>query len=94
LIQSGDLTLDTASQKVFLNDREVGVSEKEFALLLALVQRKGQTVTLEWLLENIFPEGDKREVLFHIKWLREKIETGPSISRIITVRGVGYRFDG
>jgi DNA-binding response OmpR family regulator len=55
-------------------------------------------ISRDTLLERIWGyeyEGDTRTVDVHIRWLREKIETDPaSPRRILTVRGVGYKFEG
>lgn len=63
-----------------------------------LAQHRGQVLTREFILERLWGWnfiGDSRTVDVHIRWLREKIEANPAIpSRIITVRGAGYRFDG
>jgi len=97
-IESGDLSLDLAGRRASLAGREVKLSHKEFDLLVALVRNKGAVLSRDLLLEQVWGFdhiGDDRTVDVHVRWLREKIETNPSEpQRIVTVRGVGYRFEG
>ena len=97
-LESGDLSLDLAARRVSLAGREVKLSHKEFDLLAALVRNKGAVLSRDLLLEQVWGFdhiGDDRTVDVHVRWLREKIETDPSEpQRIVTVRGVGYRFEG
>jgi two-component system, OmpR family, alkaline phosphatase synthesis response regulator PhoP len=71
--------------------------EKEFDLLDLLVTHPGVVLAREVLLEKVWGyefAGDSRAVDVHIRWLRGKIERDPADPRhIITVRGVGYRFE-
>ncbi|MBN1887386.1 MAG: response regulator transcription factor [Thermoflexales bacterium] len=95
---SGDLTLDLAARRASLNERELGLSHKEFDLLAALVRNKGVVLSRALLVEQVWGYehiGEDRTVDVHVRWLREKIEADPSHpQRIVTVRGVGYRFEG
>jgi DNA-binding response OmpR family regulator len=97
-IESGDLLLDLAARRVSLAGREVKLSHKEFDLLAVLVRNKGAVLSRDLLLEQVWGFdhiGDDRTVDVHVRWLREKIEADPSEpQRIVTVRGVGYRFEG
>jgi DNA-binding response OmpR family regulator len=97
-LESGDLSLDLAARRVSLARREVKLSHKEFDLLAALVRNKGAVLSRDLLLEQVWGLdhiGDDRTVDVHVRWLREKIEATPSEpQRIVTVRGVGYRFEG
>ena len=76
----------------------MNLSPKEFELLAYLARNRGLVISRDTLLERIWGyeyEGDTRTVDVHIRWLREKIETDPaSPRRILTVRGVGYKFEG
>jgi DNA-binding response OmpR family regulator len=62
------------------------------------MSHRGRAFTRDQLLNQIWGYefvGDSRTVDVHVRWLREKIEEEPSKPvRLITVRGVGYRFDG
>jgi DNA-binding response OmpR family regulator len=66
--------------------------------LLFLARNQGTTLTRDLILERVWGwefSGGTRTVDVHIRWLREKIEPDPANpTRIITVRGVGYRFEG
>ena len=97
-LESGDLSLDLAARRVSQAGREVKLSHKEFDLLAALVRNKGAVLSRDLLLEQVWGLdhiGDDRTVDVHVRWLREKIEATPSEpQRIVTVRGVGYRFEG
>jgi DNA-binding response OmpR family regulator len=70
---------------------------KEFELLLLLMENKGKTLKKEWLFNRIWgldSFSELQTLTVHMKWLREKIEIDPSKpKRIITVWGVGYRFE-
>jgi DNA-binding response OmpR family regulator len=97
-IESGDLTLDLIARRVSVGGREIKLSHKEFDLLAELVRNKGAVLSRDLLLEQVWGYdrvGDDRTVDVHVRWLREKIEANPSDpQRIVTVRGVGYRFEG
>ena len=97
-LESGDLALDLTARRVSVGGREIKLSHKEFDLLAALVRNKGAVLSRDLLLEQVWGYdhvGDDRTVDVHVRWLREKIEADPSDpQRIVTVRGVGYRFEG
>jgi DNA-binding response OmpR family regulator len=97
-LESGDLALDLTARRVYVGGRELKLSHKEFDLLATLVRNKGAVLSRDLLLEQVWGFdriGDDRTVDVHVRWLREKIETNPSDpQRIVTVRGVGYRFEG
>jgi DNA-binding response OmpR family regulator len=94
----GNLTLDMARREVRVDDQPLAVKPKEYELLLFLAQHRGTVLTREFILERVWGWnfiGDSRTVDVHIRWLREKIEPDPSVpTRIVTVRGAGYRFEG
>lgn len=93
-----DLSLDLKGHKLFRGEDEVHLSNREFMLLAELMRNSGAVLTRDLLLNRIWGEDnfvEKRTVDVHIRWLREKIEVDPSRpTRIVTVRGVGYRFEG
>ncbi len=96
-LQAGDLVMDLTARRVFLVDREIKLSHKEFELLATLMRNKGAVLTREFLITQVWGfdfEGDPRTVDVHMRWLREKLEKDPSHpERLQTVRGVGYRID-
>ncbi|MCY3946634.1 MAG: response regulator transcription factor [Anaerolineaceae bacterium] len=93
-----DLSLDLKGHKLFCGGAEVHLSNREFMLLAELMRNSGAVLTRDLLLTRVWGEDnfvEKRTVDVHVRWLREKIEKDPSQPRrIVTVRGVGYRFEG
>ncbi|MGM9671035.1 MAG: response regulator transcription factor [Oscillospiraceae bacterium] len=92
----GDLRLEPASMRVFRGETELQLKNKEYELLLFLMQHPNQVFSREDLYELIWgleSMGDNITVAVHINRLREKIETTPSKpEHIQTVWGAGYRF--
>jgi DNA-binding response OmpR family regulator len=97
-LQSGNLTLNLVSRRAFLDETELVLSPKEFSLLAELMRHQGAVLSRDLLLTRVWGYdfyGDTRTVDVHVRWLREKIETDASKpERIVTVRGIGYRFEG
>ncbi len=97
-LQSSDLTLDLIGRRVFKGSKELELSHKEFDLLTELMRSKDHVLSRDLLLTKVWGYdyvGESRTVDVHIRWLREKIEENPSKpKRIITVRSIGYRFEG
>lgn len=93
-----NLTINTARREVHLNDVMLTLKPKEFELLHYMAVHQGQVLSRDSILEKVWGwdfSGGSRTVDVHIRWLREKIENNPSNpERIITIRGVGYRFEG
>lgn len=98
VLRSGNLTLDLTRREVLLDAKPLALKPKEFDLLLFLARHRGQAVSREYLLEQVWGwefGGGTRTVDVHVHWLRERIEADPSHpTRIITVRGSGYRYEG
>lgn len=96
-VQTGNLTLDLARHEARINNKPLDLKPREFALLVLLVSNKGRAYSRDQILEQLWGHdyiGDVRTVDVHIRWLREKIEIDPSSPlRIITIRGIGYRFE-
>jgi DNA-binding response OmpR family regulator len=92
----GNIRINPASHQVFVNGKETALAQKEYELLLFLVQRPNRVFDKEALYSHVWGEdmyGELRTVIVHIQRLREKIETDPSSPRFIqTVWGAGYRF--
>jgi len=95
-ITVGHIRIHTDSRRVFVNNVEVEVKNKEYELLLFLIKNKDLVFSRETLYERIWGMdalGDNVTVAVHINRLREKIEDEPSQPKHIqTVRGAGYRF--
>ncbi len=98
IIRSGNLMIDLASHSITLDDEDLAMKPREFSLISLLAANRGRAFTRDQILERLWGHdyiGDSRTVDVHIRWLREKIEPEPSQPRrIVTIRGVGYRFDG
>ncbi len=98
LIQVGNLSIDTARYEVKLGEASISLSPKEFELLRFLASNPGLVFTRQILLDRVWGAEayvEERTVDVHIRWLREKIELQPSHpTRLLTVRGVGYKFVG
>ena len=77
---------------------EVTLSSKEYQLLRYLVERRGEVITRETLLREVWGyerTPNTRTIDVHMTWLRQKMEPDPSQpTHFLTVRGIGYRFDG
>ena len=93
-----DLTINISRREVSLKDVALAFKPQEYELMLYLAQHRGRALSREAILENVWGweyTGDSRTVDVHVRWLREKIEIDPANPRrIVTVRGVGYRFEG
>jgi len=93
-----DLTIDLTRREVRLAGAPLRMKPKEFDLLLFLARNRGVALSRDLILERVWGwtfDGNSRTVDVHVRWLREKIEPDPAnAGRIVTVRGIGYRFDG
>ena len=97
-VKSGDLEIDILHHVITRAGITLSLSPKEFDLLVFLAGNKGLVFSRDQLLEKVWGyeyAGDTRTVDVHIRWLREKIENNSEEpKRLITVRGVGYKFEG
>ena len=97
-VTDGDITLDLIHGTVTKDGCPLTMTSKEFELLHMLIENKGQTLTKQMLFDRIWgadSESEPQTLTVHIKWLREKIEPDPkNPSRILTVWGKGYRWEG
>ena len=96
-LTAGELKVDLTGHRAWLGDKPLELKPKEFALLAFLMRHRGRALSREQLLDNVWGYEavvDTRTVDVHIRWLREKIEPDPAHpQRIVTVRGMGYRFE-
>lgn len=94
----GDLTIDLDRREAYVQGVPLPLKPKEFELLVFLARHQGIALSRDVILDRVWGwdyGGGTRTVDVHIRWLREKIEPSPDEpQRIITVRGVGYRFEG
>ena len=95
-IVKGDLTIDTDARRVFVRDKEINLTAKEFDLLELLVSNPNKVYSREQLLEKVWKyetQGDVRTVDVHVRRLREKIEDNPKEPKYVNTKwGVGYYF--
>lgn len=94
----GNLILDDTRREVLLDGSPLHLKPKEYDLLLFLARHRGVALSRDLILERVWGwefDGNSRTVDVHVRWLREKIEADPANPvRIVTVRSIGYRFEG
>ena len=94
----GDLEIDEVRREVRRGGEVLRLKPKEYELLLFLADHRGQALPRDLILERVWGwdyAGGTRTVDVHVRWLREKIEPDPAHPvRLVTVRGLGYRFEG
>ena len=97
-LELGDMVIDVTRREVTRLGVPLVLKPKEYELLLFLAEHKGRMLSREFILERVWGwdfVGESRTVDVHVRWLRQKIELDPSApTRIVTVRGGGYRFEG
>ena len=98
LMKFGDLEVDLDRHRVSCRGAIIDLSPKEFELLVYLMRNPGRVLSRDHLLDKVWSydyAGGTRTVDVHIRWLRQKIEANPQNPRhLLTVRGVGYKFEG
>lgn len=98
MITAGGLRLDRDGRRVFVNDREINLTAKEFDLLELLACNPNKVYSREALLGYVWgnkalDSGDVRTVDVHVRRLREKVEPSPSAPQYVHTKwGVGYYF--
>jgi DNA-binding response OmpR family regulator len=96
VIADRELSVDLAAHEVRSGGRLVQLTSREYDLLLFLMRNPRQAFTREQLLSEVWgwTFGDTSTVTVHVRRLREKLESDPTVPRrIITVWGVGYRYE-
>ncbi len=95
-VEVGDVLIDPQGHEVRVRGEIVRLPLKEFDLLRVLISNAGRVVTRDDLIEQVWGMdyvGDTKTLDAHIRRLRRKVETEPSDpQRIVTVRGVGYKY--
>lgn len=95
--KSNGFVIDTNLYKVFYNGNDLGLTLKEYKLLRILIGKIGVTVSREELFREVWGEeffGETRTLDMHVATVRDKIKNaGGGENVIVTVRGVGYRFE-
>lgn len=93
VLVSGDTRLDSTEHMVYVVNRQIDLTPKEFNLLYLLMKKKGKVLSRTFLIENIWGYeylGGTRTVDVHVRHLREKL--GEEGKKVETVEGVGYKF--
>ncbi|HEX3075600.1 MAG TPA: response regulator transcription factor, partial [Lachnospiraceae bacterium] len=97
VIEDGDLTIDQNAMVVSKKGKELIMTLKEFELLVIFLSNKGKTLQKEWLFNKVWgcdSFSEPSTLTVHINKLREKIEENPKKPvRIVTVWGVGYKYE-
>lgn len=97
IIEKGDLRLDCDSRRLYILDKEINLTTKEFDLLELLVKNENKVYSRENLLNLVWGyeyPGDVRTVDVHVRRLREKIERNPSEPKYVHTKwGVGYYYN-
>ena len=95
--QIGQLRLNCAARRAWFGDDELGLSPKEFDLLVLLATHHGETLRREAIMTEVWDEnwwGSTRTLDTHVATLRRKIgDTSDPPERIITIRGIGFRYE-
>ncbi len=98
ILESGDVRMDVERHTVAVRGAETAMPLKEFELLELLLRNSGRVLTRGQLIDRVWGAdyfGDTKTLDVHIKRIRSKIEATPSEPEmLVTVRGLGYRFEG
>ena len=98
VVESGGVRMDVERHTVAVDGKDVRLALKEFELLEMLLRNAGRVMTRGQLIDRIWGAdyvGDTKTLDVHVKRLRSKIEPDPGKPRyLITVRGLGYKFEG
>ena len=93
----GDVSIDPSRHEVIIRDSPVQLPLKEFELLRFLMENSGLVLSRDALIDRVWGHdyvGDTKTLDVHIKRLRSKVEDEPSNpTRIVTIRGLGYKFE-
>ncbi len=97
VVRVGDIRLDRSAHEVWVGDRRVELTLKEFGVLRILLERAGRIVPRRFLIQEVWGPGPQSRAATldaHLKRLRAKIEGGGAdTSRITTFRKLGYRYE-
>lgn len=98
VVEGGRVRIDIDRHTVAVDGREISMPLKEFELLEVLMRNSGRVLTRGQLIDRVWGSdyfGDTKTLDVHIKRIRSRIEENPSEpSMLLTVRGLGYRFEG
>jgi two-component system response regulator RegX3 len=97
IVSVGDVTVDHQRHEVTIRGAQVQLPLKEFELLALLLEHAGRVLTRDQLIDRVWGVdyvGDTKTLDVHVKRLRSKVEEDPAHpTRIVTIRGLGYKYD-
>jgi two-component system response regulator RegX3 len=97
MLRAGPVAIDAERHEVMVRGEVVDVTPKEFAVLHLLVERRGRLISRHFLIDEVWGsefKGMPNTLDVHIRRIREKVEDNPANPRhIVTVRGLGYKFE-
>lgn len=97
-IRIDDLVINSASHVVTIEDKQLKLTPREFAILQLLANHVGKVLSMDQIYEHVWQEPfmeSKNTVMVHVRKLREKLESDPQNPRYIkTVWGIGYKLEG
>lgn len=95
IYQKNELKIDFTARKVYVEDKEINLTPKEYDLLFYLAENRNIALSRERIISAVWGYdyfGDDRTLDTHIKMLRKSLGSASGV--IATLRGVGYRFEG
>jgi DNA-binding response OmpR family regulator len=97
VLEASGVRMELASRRVWQDDVELHLSNKEYELLRVLLEEAGAVVTRNRIMREVWDDaegGASKTLDMHVSWLRRKLGDDPQRSRLLTtVRGVGFRFE-
>lgn len=97
VITDGNIKLDKIKKTVYKDETEIPMTQKEFELLLLLMENSGKTLNKDFIFNKVWgfdSFSEQQTLTVHIKWIRQKIEEdAKNPQKIITVWKVGYRYE-
>jgi DNA-binding response OmpR family regulator len=97
LLEANGVRLQISARRVWQDEAELQLSNKEFELLRVLLEHAGSVVTRDQIMREVWDDTDgsaSKTLDMHVSWLRRKLGDDPQHSRLVsTVRGVGFRFE-
>lgn len=93
VLKIGDINMNVDTHRVFRGEKEINLTQKEFALLEFLIRNKGKVCTRTRIIEHVWDihfDYDTSVIDVYINFLRKKLDTGKAKDYIHTIRGVGY----
>ena len=97
VLEASGVRMELASRRVWQDDVELHLSNKEYELLRVLLEEAGAVVTRSRIMREVWDDaegGASKTLDMHVSWLRRKLGDDPQRSRLLTtVRGVGFRFE-